>query len=210
MNEQYYRIILHDYAKPAFVTCDKDYYGSMQQVRTFVDALEQDERTQKSQRALIRAFHEFEGGNTEATHPVCFHEARLLTPVKCIGTKRFSLGSRQWEHINIWGFPNPLRYESVNVTFYWFSEKGHYRRCMTAHFQKLEMESLVGKWKPLANVTWGHPHMVELEGTCTFNRLSVVESCFTKHIELLEDYKHFQPPSEVDFTEFCNDIFGDG
>ena len=52
--------------------------------------------------------------------------------------------------------------------------------------------------------------MVELEDTCTFNRLAVVESRFEKHIDLLENFKRFQVPSEVDFTEFCNDIFGDG
>lgn len=210
MNEQYYRITLQDYAKPAFVTVEKDYYGSLQQIRAFVDALEQDERTQESKAALIQAFHDFEGGNVDATHPVCFQETRLLTPVKCIGTKKFSLGPRRWEHLNIWGFPNPLRYESVDVTFYWFSEKGAYCRCMIAQFQNLEMESFAGSWRTLADVTWGHPHIVELEGICTFNRLAVIESRFEKHVDLLKDYKHFQLPSEVDFTEFCNDIFGDG
>ena len=210
MNEQYYRIMLNDYAKPAFVTFDKAYYGSLQQVRSFVEALELDERTKESQSSLIQAFHEYERGNTEVTHPVCFHEDRLLSPVKCIGTKQFSLGPRQWDHINIWGFPNPLRYESVDVTFYWFSEKDSYCRCLTAQFQNLEMESLNGKWHPLADATWGHPHMVELEDACTFNRLAVVESRFEKHIDLLENFQRFQVPSEVDFTEFCNDIFGDG
>ena len=210
MNEQYYRIMLNDYAKPAFVTFDKAYYGSLRQVRSFVEALDQDEQTKQSQAPLIQAFHKFESGNTEVTHPVCFHEDRLLTPVKCIGVKQFSLGPRKWDHINIWGCPNPLRYESVDVTFYWFSEKGSYCRCMTAQFQNLEMESLKGTWHPLADITWGHPHIVELEGTCTFNRLAVVECRFKKHIDLLEDYKRFETPQEVDFTEFCNDIFGDG
>lgn len=210
MNEQYYRITLHDYATPAFVTFDKAYYGSLQQVRGFVEALNQDERTKESQAPLIQAFHEYEGGNAEVTHPVCFHEAKLLTPVKCIGMKQFSLGPRRWDHMNFWGFPNPLRYESVDVTFYWFSETGSYCRCLTAQFQNLEMESLNEKWYPLADVTWGHPHIVELEGTCTFNRLAVIESRFEKHIDLLEDFKRFQIPNEVDFTEFCNDIFGNG
>lgn len=210
MNEQYYRIMLNDYAKPAFVTFDKAYYGSLPQVRAFVEALIQDERTKESQASLIQAFQEYESGNVEVTHPVCFHDVKLLTPVKCIGAKQFSLGPRRWDHINIWGFPNPLRYESVDVTFYWFSEKGSYCRCMTAQFQNLEMESLKGTWHPLADITWGHPHMVELEDTCTFNRLAVVECRFKKHIELLEDYRRFETPQEVDFTEFCNDIFGDG
>ena len=210
MNEQYYRIMLNDYDKPAFVTFDKAYYGSLQQVRTFIEALEQDKRTKRNHEPLIKAFREYESGNTEVTHPVCFHEAKLLTPIKCIGTKQFSLGPRQWDHINIWGFPNPLRYESVDVTFYWFSEKDSYCRCLTAQFQNLEMESLNGKWHPLADATWGHPHMVELEDACTFNRLAVVESRFEKHIDLLENFQRFQVPSEVDFTEFCNDIFGDG
>lgn len=210
MEEQYYRIMLNDYAKPAFVTFDKAYYGNLQQVKSFVDALEQDERRKESHAQLIQAFHEFELGNTAVTHPICFHEEQLLTPVKCIGTKQFTLGPRRWDHINIWGFPNPLRYESVDVTFYWFSEKDRYRRCMTARFQNLELESLTGKWTPLAEITWGHPHIVELEGTCTYNRLAVVDSFFKKHNDLLEDFNRFQPPDEVDFTEFCNDIFGDG
>ena len=98
MNEQYYRIMLNDYAKPAFVTFDKAYYGSLQQVRTFIEALEQDKRTKRNHEPLIKAFREYESGNTEVTHPVCFHEAKLLTPIKCIGTKQFSLGPRQWDH----------------------------------------------------------------------------------------------------------------
>ena len=58
MNEQYYRIMLNDYAKPAFVTFDKAYYGSLQQVRTFIEALEQDKRTKRNHEPLIKAFCE--------------------------------------------------------------------------------------------------------------------------------------------------------
>ena len=54
MNEQYYRIMLNDYAKPAFVTFDKAYYGSLQQVRTFIEALEQDKRTKRNHEPLIK------------------------------------------------------------------------------------------------------------------------------------------------------------
>jgi len=210
MEEQYYRIILDDYAKPAFVTFDKSYYGTIQQVRSFVSAMEQDKRTKREHAQLIQAFHEFEHGNVTATHPVGFRDVQLMIPVKCIGIKQFTLGPRRWDHINIWGFPNPLRYESVDVTFYSISEKDRYSRCLMAQFQNLVIESINSRWHPLAEVTWGHPHIIEWEGTCTYNQLAVAESHFEKHIDLLEDFNRFEIPDAVDFTEFCNDIFGDG
>jgi len=82
MEEQYYRIVLNDYAKPAFVTFDKSYYGTIQQVRSFVGAMEQDKRTKREHAQLIQAFREFELGNEIATHPVGFRDVQLMIPVR--------------------------------------------------------------------------------------------------------------------------------
>ena len=40
MNEQYYCLHLDDYSTPAFISYGKAYYGTMEDLKAFIDALD--------------------------------------------------------------------------------------------------------------------------------------------------------------------------
>ncbi len=52
--------------------------------------------------------------------------------------------------------------------------------------------------------------MIEYETPRVFNRLAEIETTFKTKDEALADWASFRNNYAPDFTEFCNDIFGDG
>ena len=49
-DEQFYQLRLDDCATPSFVSFDKPYYGPLEEIRDFVNALEQDEGCRKGEK----------------------------------------------------------------------------------------------------------------------------------------------------------------
>lgn len=52
--------------------------------------------------------------------------------------------------------------------------------------------------------------MIETDPLYTYNRLAVIDKRFKNKTGSPIDYEHFLSEPDTDFTEFCNDIFGDG
>ena len=86
MNEQYYCLHLDDYSTPAFISYGKSYYGTMEDLKAFIDTLDEAKETHERFEKLISAFRSYEAGNTAVKHNVAFQEIPLLEPVKLLGT----------------------------------------------------------------------------------------------------------------------------
>ena len=65
-------------------------------------------------------------------------------------------------------------------------------------------------WKTVGSSFWGFPHMIEVNGANVYNRLAVEDKVFESLEEAKTDYENFQVLHDTNYTEFCNDIFGDG
>ena len=52
--------------------------------------------------------------------------------------------------------------------------------------------------------------MIASEESYLYNQLAVEEKRFNRKREAENDRTSFPSARDVDFTEFCNDIFGDG
>ena len=113
MDEQYYCLTLDDYSAPSFTSFGKAYYGTLPQIKAFIEGLEADEKQRESKAALIAAFREYEAGNHEVTHPVAYQKIPLLEPVKLCGTVTQRLDNYQWEHLNTWRWPYKMRCDVV-------------------------------------------------------------------------------------------------
>ena len=210
MDEQYYCLTLDDYSAPSFTSFGKAYYGTLPQIKAFIDGLEADEKQRESKAALIAAFREYEAGNHEVTHPVAYQKIPLLEPVKLCGTLTQRLDNYQWEHLNTWRWPYKMRCDAVESQHFWFVADGYYVRCVTALFDNLCYQGFRDEWSPLDGAFWGFPHIIEVSGTLASNTLLVEEKRFTRRKDLMADKDEFTTKRDVDFTQFCNDIFGDG
>ena len=98
----------------------------------------------------------------------------------------------------------------VDTTHYWFALDGIYCRAVKARFENLRYEDIGGGWTTIEDRFWGFPTMIMPEGRHLHNRLAVEEKRFKRKKDAEEDRAAFPLTRDVDFTEFCNDIFGDG
>lgn len=210
MSDTMYCLNLHDYSTPSFVSFGKPYYGTLDELRSFINALEKDDRVRDSHKDIIAAFREFEAGNEDVTHTVAFQKIPLLEPVTMLASYTHKMEGYKWEHLNTWQWPYNMRCTEVTATHFWLKCDSYYTRCVCAKFKDLAYEGVRDEWMPVGSMIWGFPHIIAAKDKSIFNRLAVEEKRFAKKKDALADVEAFQTARDVNFTEFCNDIFGDG
>lgn len=199
--DKVYHIELDDYSMPAFVSFGKNYYGTLKDVEEFISKFKEDEY-----RELVKAFEDYKNRNESVEITVAYNKRKMLEEVKVYGFKEIISGSYQWEHINVWGYPYDLRCEGLKSLHYWIKNNDILCRVIKANFTKLQYINAVDEWADI-NAIWGFPHIIEFG---MYNTLMVIEKRFDTVKELKEDMKQFNSIEDMDFTAFCNDIFGDG
>lgn len=210
MDEQFYCLHLDDYSADAFTSFGKAYYGTMADIKAFIGTLGDDPGRSENYAKLIGAFREYEAGNTEVKHNAAYQEIPLLEPVKLLGKAMLRLDNYRWEHLNTWRWPYNMKCDVVDTTHYWFSLDGIYCRAVKARFENLRHEDIGGGWIAIEDRFWGFPTMIVPEGCYLYNQLAVEEKRFKRKKDAEKDMTAFPLVRDVDFTEFCNDIFGDG
>lgn len=195
-----FHIELDDYAKPSFVSFGKSYFGTMADIEEFINKFDEDDDE------LVKAFEEYKNGNTDAEITVAYNKRKLLEEVKVYESKEMNTSGFEWVHINIWGFPYYLKCDGLKSLHYWIKSGTDLYRIIKANFTNLQYKNSLDKWTDI-NAIWGFPHIIEFG---TYNMLMVVEKKFETLRELKKDMKQFSSIDDMDFTSFCNDIFGDG
>ncbi len=96
----YYRLELDDYSAAAFTSFEKYYYGTLDELRCFFDALSSNKNHKDPFSQLISAFRAFEAGERDSKHYVAYREVPLLVPVKLLHKEKITLPNHSWEHLN--------------------------------------------------------------------------------------------------------------
>jgi len=94
--------------------------------------------------------------------------------------------------------------DRAKTTHLWLKDEERYFRCIIARFENLTYEG-----RPFHGSFWGFPQMIVEEGTATSIRLAVKEKQFAFLEKWQEDMATFKE-ADINFTEVCNEIFGDG
>lgn len=210
MDEQFYSLHLDDYSAAAFTSFGKAYYGTVSEIKAFIDAMDKDPERSETYAELIGAFREYEAGNIVVKHNVAYQEIPLLEPVNLLGMATLRLDNYRWEHLNTWQWPYNMKCDVVDTTHYWFALDGIYCRAVKARFENLRYEDIGDGWTAIEDRFWGFPMMIMPEGRYLYNRLAVEEKRFKRKKDAEEDRAAFPLARDVNFIEFCNDIFGDG
>lgn len=210
MDDQYFCLSLDDYAAASFTSFGKAYYGTLPQIKSFIDSLASDDKLRDDHAGLIAAFREYEAGNHDVTHRVAYQKVPLLEPVRVLGMTTQRLDNYRWEHMNVWRWPYYMCCDAVETQHFWIAANGYYTRAVQAIFENLRYASIRGEWIQVDDWFWGFPHIIEESDSLVSNSLLVEEKRFGRRKELLADKESFPISRDVDFTQFCNDIFGDG
>lgn len=210
MGKRIFRLQLDDYAMPGFASSYKDYFGTLKDIEGFINAIRNDdERDSEHYKELISTFDRYTNGETELTHNVAYAERPFLVRAKCIAERRNVLTNYKWEHLNIWQWPYDMKCKVADCHHMWIVCHRKFLRCIQVEFTALKYKHLDGRWEH-PGMLWGYPHIIELEGKKTYNRLYVTEKHFKSRDELLADIELFDRQPDPNFKEFLNDIYGDG
>ena len=82
---------------------------------------------------------------------------------------------------------------------------------MKAAFKELQHKSALGGWKAVTEeMLWGFPCMIRGDSLQLQSMLAEPERGFSDLEDLEHDWNAFTRNPVLDYTGFCDDIFGDG
>lgn len=207
---RYFRLMLDDYSAASFTSFDKDYYGTLEQIDGFFQALKADTGTAERQAYIISIYDQFLAGKKTISHRVAYREIPFLAPAKILGEEKSVLTNHSWEHLNTWQWPYKMRCGKAESTHLWISCYGRYTRCIQTKFTNLCYDAISEDYMKFTGVTWGFPHQIELEGINTYSRLFVEEKVFKNKAAALNDRISFIDKPDPIFDRVIDDIFADG
>lgn len=204
-----YGINLNDYFTASFCSSTKTYFGSLDEIKSFVDMLEDEEYKDTKE-----AFKRFLDGDTEATHYIAYHQHRLIEKAEVLAEEEIELGKTSWEFLNLWRWPQYMEINSGTVRLMLIKYKNTYFRAVKASVSGLrtsvEEDRPKDKWLNLCGGFWGHPCMLVTTGNSesyiVHSSLYMKEKEYATEKEALEKFH----TDTVCLDCLCEDVFGDG
>lgn len=205
---KFYALTLNDYFSPSFVSGYKQYYGTIDTIREFIDMLNADRFHD-----TISAFQNYMNGNKEATHYVAYSQQKLLRPVKLIKKSFLYIeGSAQWDFMNLWGFTYSMKYNMASAVTALIQDGDKFIRCIKPTIRRLSYKDDIcsSGWLPITQF-WGHPGLLTYKND--WKGHPVIEGNLYFPERVYEDVKtairefNSEP---LDLNIVCEDIFADG
>jgi len=209
MGKRIFRLQLDDYAMPGFVSGPKDYFGTLEMIEGFINAIRNDKEFGEKYGDLVSVFDRYKNGETNIEHNVAYKDRPFLVRTRCVAERRNILTNYKWEHLNVWQCPYNMKCRVADCQHVWLSCHRKFMRCIQVDFSELKYQHFDGRWDA-PHMLLGYPHQIEFGDKKMYSRLYVVEKYFKNRDEMLADLELFDRQPDPDFKEFLNDIFGDG
>ena len=206
----YYRLELDDYSAAVFTSFGKYYYGTLEDLRCFFGELAHDEKLKKQFKELLSTFQAFEEGHQDLSHSIAYRKVPFLVPAQLLHREPVTLENYKWTHTNTWDKPYYMRCDKVRSEHLWLACGREYCRVTKAVFTKLQYAGAIGQWKDVGTMLWGFPCILTGDSSGFRSWLAEPERHFKTMAEARRDQEAFSHDPDPDFSEFCNDIFGDG
>lgn len=211
MNKKdFYGIRLNNYFSPSFCSNHKMYFGTMDDIKTFIEIMESSEQS-----GMIRnSFERYLSGDTDATHEVAYIQQKLIENVELIAEGEVRLDHAAWEFLNIWYHPQYMEIDSAVVKMALIKYKEQYLRVIKASVRGLracaDINRLEEEWIALSDGFWGHPGVLsssqEGDTYIVYSNLYMKEKEYATKEEVLAKFY----ADEVCLDCFCEDVFGNG
>lgn len=85
------RTELDDYSAASFSSFSKYYFGTPDEIRALIQAMDENKRDEDGHKSLLAAFRAYESGQTDVTHNVAYQEVLFLLPAKLLHTEKVAL-----------------------------------------------------------------------------------------------------------------------
>lgn len=205
-----YSVKLIDYATPSFVSADKTYYGSKEEIMEVLEEIKENRPD------LFRAAEEFFTGRGEGIVQVYYGAPEpFIKPVTVIGETVVTKEPFAWAHKNVWYCFYHMRADSMVCHVYYIkNEEGQIHRIIRPVFVNLRYKNSPFPDEKFTEYSqfWGHPGIIAADASeeqkCIVrNTLMCSDKMFEEIEEAQQDMKN---PVKIDYSPFFDDIFGDG
>ena len=175
-----------------------------------VGELAHDEKLKKQFKELLSTFQAFEEGQQDLSHSIAYRKVPFLVPAQLLHREPVTLENYKWTHTNTWDKPYYMRCDKVRSEHLWLACDGEYCRATKAMFSRLQYTGTIGRWNHVGTMLWGFPCILTGNPFSFWNRLAEPEKQFKTKEDAKRDWELFPENPDPDYSEFCNDIFGDG
>lgn len=206
--DRFYQITLEHYGCPAYCSFSKQYAGTMEMLKAFIDELGQGAKDDSYEQGIVDAFRRYQEGYHDASAFVAQGEHQLIHPLTAYAVTSVHEAPFFYEHTNVWGFPYFITGKQMDAELVYLRRGNELRR-----FVKATIESpMYGTEEddctsPLDGGFWGHPCVLNFHDGWLGNQIMFCDQIFGSKEEMQKD---ISAPAEIDFTGFFEDAFGDG
>ena len=211
MNKKdFYGIRLNNYFSPSFCSNHKMYFGTMDDIKTFIEIMGSSEQS-----GMIRnSFERYLSGDTDATHEVAYIQQKLIENVELIAEGEVNLDHAAWEFLNVWYHPQYMVIDSAVVKTALIKYEEQYLRVIKVSVRGLRTCADINRheeeWIALSDGFWGHPGVLSStkdgETYMVYSNIYMKEKEYATKEEALAKFY----ADEVCLDCFCEDVFGNG
>lgn len=210
MKEQLYILLLDNCSVPAFMSAEKPYIGTINDIDGFINVIKEDDCICEEFKELIPVYKKYLDGEKNVTHRVACRDVPFLAPLDIFDLQTKIIDETTSIHKNTWYCDYKIHFDKANTEHIWIFYNEKYYRCIRAKFTNLKYWNQFKSEYVDFDMFWGYPHQIERDGDKIYNRMFVIEKSFATKEGMMEDIKNFNDNPDVVFTEIINDIFGDG
>lgn len=206
--DRFFVITLEHYASPAFCSFNKEYICTLTMLDDFIDSISQEVKEPSYLAGIINAYQRYRSGYHDATAFIAQSEMRLIHPLTTIEVLHQEASPFFFKHTNVWGFPYYIRAERMMADIAYVRRGKSYMRYVAASLE----QPVYGTEEDHCNDTlgdqlWGHPGVLSFDQSVLSSRIMFCDRRFNSLEEMKQD---ILSPSQIDFTGFFEDVFGDG
>ena len=208
--KDFYVVRLNNYFSPSFCSSHKMYFGTLNDIKAFIESMESGEQS-----FMIRkAFERYLSGETNDMHEVAYVQQKLIEDVELIAEGKVKLGPTAWEFLNVWHYTQYMGFDSAVVKTALIKYEDRYFRVIKAFARGLrtspEMKRPKEQWIELSYGFWGHSGILSStkygETYIVYSNLYMKEKEYATKEEALAKFH----TDEVCLDCLCEDIFGNG
>lgn len=210
VKKDFYGVRLNNYFSPSFCSSHKVYFGTLNDIKTFIESMGSIEQS----RMIINAFKRYLSGETEATHEVAYVQQKLIENVELIAEGEVKLDRTAWEFLNVWYHPQYMVIDSAVLKTALIKYEEQYLRVIKVSVRGLRTCADINRheeeWIALSDGFWGHPGVLSStkdgETYMVYSNLYMKEKEYVTKEEALEKFR----TDEICLNCFCEDVFGNG
>ena len=139
----FYRVRLNNYFSPSFCSSHKMYFGTLNDIKAFIESMESGEQS-----FMIRkAFERYLSGETNAMHEVAYVQEKFIEDVELIAEYDVMLGRAAWKFLNVWHYTQYMEFDSSVIKTALIKYEDRYFRVIKASARGLRTSPEVNRPK---------------------------------------------------------------